>query len=78
MTSLTIGQDGEIALPSVVRERYGFKPDTPVRIIETRSGILLIPVSNLPMSKDLQQEIAEWQAVGTATWELFPYEEAGA
>jgi bifunctional DNA-binding transcriptional regulator/antitoxin component of YhaV-PrlF toxin-antitoxin module len=76
VTSLTIGHDGEIALPGELRERYGLKPDTPVRVIETRSGILLVPLTNEPMNADLEQELAEWQSLSTGTWDMFRYEDS--
>lgn len=53
MTSMTIGRGGEVTLPLDVQERYGLKPETPVRLVETSTGILLIPLTNEPMSEDL-------------------------
>jgi bifunctional DNA-binding transcriptional regulator/antitoxin component of YhaV-PrlF toxin-antitoxin module len=53
MASLAVGHHGEIALPADLRERYGLKPATPLRIGETRSGILLVPMTGEPMSTDL-------------------------
>jgi len=50
-------------------------PDTPVRVIETVSGILLVPLTVSPMSPELAAELDEWQALSTQSWELFPYEE---
>ena len=75
MEILTVGPDGEIELPGKVRERYGIAPATPVRLIETRGGILLIPLSDAPMSSDLAEELAQWQAQGAESWEMFPFEE---
>ena len=75
MTSLTVGTRGEIALPADLRQRYGFSPDTQVRIVETRHGILLVPLSDAPMSPELEQELAEWQALSVQTWTMFPYED---
>ena len=43
MTQLIVGHRGEVTLPDTVRERYGLSPETPVRLVETRSGILLVP-----------------------------------
>ncbi len=60
MTSLTVGRGGEIALPEAVRERYGLIPDAPVRVIETRTGILLVPLTDAQMSPELAWELAEW------------------
>lgn len=75
MTGLTMPQDGRILIPQDVRDRYGFTDETPVRIIETRSGILLVPVSNHAMSDELAKELADWQELSTSTWGAFPYEE---
>jgi bifunctional DNA-binding transcriptional regulator/antitoxin component of YhaV-PrlF toxin-antitoxin module len=72
MTRLMVGRGGEITLPEPMRERYGLAPDTPVRIIETRSGILLIPLTDLPMSPELAQELADWQSLSAGSWAAFP------
>ena len=42
-------------------------------MIETRNGILLVPVTDDPMSESLRAEIEAWQAVGIESFELFPY-----
>lgn len=74
MVSLTVGKMGEIALPDTVRARYGMAPDTPVRIIETRRGILIVPLTDEPMSQELAEELAEWQTLSAEVWEMLPYE----
>ena len=76
MNNLTVGLEGEIALPGDLRERYRLAPDTQVRVIETQSGILLVPLSDQPMSPRLINELGEWQSLGAESWEAFPYEEA--
>jgi bifunctional DNA-binding transcriptional regulator/antitoxin component of YhaV-PrlF toxin-antitoxin module len=75
VTELTVGRKGEIALPDATRERYGLTPDAPVRLIETRNGILLVPLTDAPMSVELAQELAEWQSLSAEVWEMFPYED---
>lgn len=75
MTSILMNASGHIALPSDVRERHGFSPQTPIRIIETRSGVLLVPLTDEPMDADLVQELAEWQALSASTWDIFPYQD---
>jgi AbrB family looped-hinge helix DNA binding protein len=75
MANLTVGRAGEIVLPDPVRDRYGLAPDTPVRIVETRSGILLVPLTDEPMSAELEQELEEWQSLSVQTWTMFPYED---
>jgi hypothetical protein len=71
--NLTI-ENGRITLPRDVVGRYRLEDDTPLRMIETRSGILLVPLTKEPMSSALSAEIAEWQALGVESLELFPYE----
>ena len=71
--NLTI-ENGRITLPKDVVGRYRLEDDTPLRMIETRSGILLIPLTKEPMSSALSAEIAEWQTLGAEGLELFPYE----
>ena len=75
MTTMTIGRAGEVTLPPDVQERCGLLPETPVRLIETRSGILLVPLTDEPMSRELTEELQEWQKLGWEAWAQFPYEE---
>jgi len=72
MTRLTMKPGGELTLPPQLCERYGLTPATPIRIIETRTGLLLVPLTDAPMSPDLLQELDEWQALGGRSWEAFP------
>ncbi|HZP82616.1 MAG TPA: AbrB/MazE/SpoVT family DNA-binding domain-containing protein [Chthonomonadaceae bacterium] len=71
MTNLTIGPRGAALLPREVQKRYGLTPNVPIRIIETCSGILLVPQTDAPMSK----ELAAWQSLSAETWQMFPYED---
>jgi len=73
--TLTVDDGGKITLPDAVRDRYQLRPDALVRIIETRDGILLVPLTNEPMSDELQREIAEWQLLSAAALDSFPYDE---
>ena len=75
MTTTIIGRDGQVTLPDDVQERYGLRPEVSVRLIETRSGLLLVPLTDAPMSAELTQEIQEWQALGADAWARFPYED---
>ena len=75
LETLTVEEGGKVALPDEVRIRYGFAPNTPVRIIETQSGVLLIPLTDEPMSGALKAEIEEWQALGAESMEMFPFED---
>lgn len=75
LEKLTIEGGGKITLPGPVLDRYGLAEATAVRIIETQKGILLIPLTDEPMSEDLTSELLEWQALGGESWEAFPFEE---
>lgn len=66
LETLTIEDDGKVALPDAVQTRYGFKPNTSVRLIETKNGVLLVPLTDAPMSAALQAELEEWQALSVA------------
>jgi bifunctional DNA-binding transcriptional regulator/antitoxin component of YhaV-PrlF toxin-antitoxin module len=76
MTTLPVGHGGEVLLPDQVRERYGLGPNASLRLVETRSGILLVPQSTVPMSAELAQELEEWQTLGAEAWGQFSYDEA--
>ncbi len=71
--TLTIEDNGKVTLPDAVQTRYGFKPSTPIRVIETQSGVLLVPLTDAPMNKTLQAELEEWQALAAESLALFPY-----
>ncbi len=75
MTTLTTGPHGQVALPAEVRNRYGMGPETPLRVIETRHGILLVPLTEAPMTEELARELAEWQSLAADSWDMFPYED---
>ncbi len=60
--TLTVDDGGKITLPDPVRDRYQLRPDALVRIIETRNGILLVPLTNEPMSDELRRELEDWQS----------------
>ena len=74
MTTMTVGRAGELTLPPDVQERCGLRPETAVRLIETRGGILLVPLTDAPMSTNLIAELQEWH-LGQEAWGQFPYEE---
>ena len=75
MTTTMVGQDDQVTLPEDVQERYGLRPEVSVRLIETRSCLLLVPLTDAPMSAELTQEIQEWQTLGADAWAQFPYED---
>ena len=74
MTTMTIGRAGEMALPPDIQQRCGMLPETSVRLIETRSGILLVPLTDEPMSRELTEDLQEWQTMGQETWAQLAYE----
>lgn len=76
--NLFVEDGGKISLPEEVLEHYGLASDTPIRVIETRGGILLVPLTDEPMGEDLARELDEWQTLGAASIEMFPYEDAEA
>jgi len=73
--NLVVEDGGKITLPETVRDRYGLAEDTPLRIIETRNGILLVPLTSEPMNEELRSELEEWQSLGAESLELFSYED---
>lgn len=75
MSQHLVIENGKITLPEDVRDRYGLNEETPLRIIETRSGILLIPITDEPMTADLRDELEAWQELGAGGFGVFPYEE---
>ncbi len=77
-SNLVVEDGGKISLPEEVREHYGLTPDTPLRIIETRGGILLVPLTNEPMCEELARELDEWQTLSAASLEMLPYEDTEA
>lgn len=73
--TITIEDGGKITLPVDVLERYGFEESTPIRLIKTSNGVLLVPLTDEPMNTELTAELKEWQALGEESFEMFPYEE---
>lgn len=72
---MTIEDGGRITLPVAVRSRYGLAEHTPVRVIETRTGILLVPLTEEPMSASLVDELQAWRSIGAENFDMFPYDE---
>ena len=75
MSTATIDLTGSVELPPELRSRYHLDPATSVRLVETRHGLLLIPLTSDPIPAALQRELNEWQSLDTASWDAFPYEE---
>lgn len=72
---LLVEDGGKVTLPEPFRTRYALTMDAPLRVIETRAGILLIPLTDEPMSEDLRSELEDWQQLGAESVATFPYEE---
>lgn len=75
--TLTLEKDGKLVLPKEIRERYGLTTETPIRVVETAEGVLLVLDSKSPLSGELKSELEDWQALSQTSWEMFPYEETG-
>ncbi len=76
MSTATLNLDGDLSLPTSIKERYGLTPQSTIRIVETSQGILLVPMTNEPPSEELMKELREWQDLGTSSWADFPYDES--
>ncbi len=74
MTVIALGEHGEMVLPGQLRDRYGLCANRQVRIVETRGGILLVPLTDAPMSEELRRELDEWQALGSQPLAAFTYQ----
>jgi bifunctional DNA-binding transcriptional regulator/antitoxin component of YhaV-PrlF toxin-antitoxin module len=74
MPNVNVEPSGKITLPDELRQRYGFREETSVRVVETRNGVLLIPLTDAPMSPELARELEEWQSLATSAWEMFDYQ----
>ena len=75
--NLVVENGGKITLPEDLIDRYHLEDDKTVRVIETRNGILLVPLTEEPMNEALCAELDAWQALGAESFEMFSYEESG-
>jgi hypothetical protein len=75
MANVTLKPGGVLTLPAPLCERYGMTAEVPIRIIETRSGVLLIPLTHAPMDAELEKELADWQELSSTVWDAFPFQE---
>ncbi|MGH9931617.1 MAG: AbrB/MazE/SpoVT family DNA-binding domain-containing protein [Pyrinomonadaceae bacterium] len=74
--NLVVENGGKITLPENLIDRYHLEDDKTVRVIETRNGILLVPLTEEPMNEALCAELEAWQALGAESFEMFSYEES--
>ena len=77
MSTATLGQGGKLTLPEDVLRRYALSPDRPIRLVETRGGLLLVPLGEEPVSPALVEDLKAWQDLASEGWDAFPYDEAG-
>ena len=70
MSQNLVIQDGKISLPQDIIGRYRLDDETPVRMIETTNGILLVPLTGESMSSALADEIGEWQELGAESFAI--------
>ena len=62
-------EDGcKITLPDEVVDHYRLQENTSLRLVEALGGILLIPLTDDPMTKSLRAEIEKWQALGSESF----------
>ena len=76
MSTTTIDEAGLLQIPNDLGQRHGLLPNTRVRIVETDCGMLVVPLDAEPISRELADELAAWQTMGTASWDQFPYKDA--
>lgn len=75
MSQKLVIENGKITLPEDVLDRYRLDEETPLRIIETRNGILLVPLTDEPMTAELRNELEAWQELGAESFEKVAHEE---
>ena len=75
MSTATIDAKGSVLLPADMRSRFHLAPSSEVRVIETRHGLLLVPLTTAPMSAELRRELGEWQSLDATGHDDFPYQE---
>ncbi len=63
MSTATIDSKGSVILPAELRNRFQLDPSKKLRVIETRHGLLLVPLTDEPMPAELRRELAEWQSL---------------
>jgi bifunctional DNA-binding transcriptional regulator/antitoxin component of YhaV-PrlF toxin-antitoxin module len=50
MTTSSVSTRGQLVIPYRLREKYGIKPHSIVRWIDTGQGLMLIPVTDDPVT----------------------------
>ena len=75
MSTAIIDANGSVTLPAEMRSRYHLDTATKVRVVETKHGLLLVPLTDEPMPAALQRELDEWQSLDAGGWDAFPFEQ---
>ena len=63
-----------LALPPDLCRRYGLAPHTPLRLVPTRNGILIVPLTPAFQSEEARREVDAWQLGNTRATTLIPCE----
>ena len=48
-TTSKVTTKGQIVIPKKIREKYGIHPSTPIKWIEKKEGIMMVPVTEDPI-----------------------------
>lgn len=75
MPMIELTPAGDIPLPSEMRDRHGFLPGAPIRVVETRSGVLLISAASRELDPEFAAELEAWQVLAATSLSAFTYEE---
>lgn len=76
MSTVTLGRCGELTLPEERLSRHGLTPDRPIRLIATKGGLFLVPLSEEAMSSELADEREAWRELASLSWDQFPFNAA--
>ena len=69
--SIKVGKRGAIVIPAVLREKYGFKEGTDIKVQPTEQGLLLQPVASFPVEIYTPERKAEFMLNNAVTREEY-------
>jgi HEAT repeat protein len=72
--AMPVSPSRALTLPPDLCQRYGLMPHTPLRLVPTRNGILIVPLSPAFQSEDVRREVDAWQLGNTRATTLLPPE----
>ena len=75
MTDILTDANGQVTIPADIRRRCGMMPRTPVRVVETKGGVLLVPLTDAPMPPELSAELGAWTHLGAISATEWVYDE---